>query len=92
MPDSRTLGAEERRSRREEPYRKMLENLPEKLPQTDPQAIAACELCDADGYRGARVCDHVDYREISARGHALASQALVDAKARRAAEAAEKHA
>lgn len=71
------------RAERERPYHEMVDRV---------QAIAVCDLCDSDGYRGARVCDHVDYREISARGHALASQALADAKARRKTEADEKQA
>lgn len=27
----------------------------------DPDAIAACRLCDVDGYRGTVVCDHQDH-------------------------------
>lgn len=35
-------------------------------------AIAACALCDSDGYAGGlRVCDHVDRRETARRGSAL---------------------
>lgn len=50
-------------------------------------AIAACGLCDSRGYTGsARVCDHVDRREIAARGSALVRAELAKAaEARRAA-------
>lgn len=50
-------------------------------------AIAACGLCDASGYTGsARVCDHVDRRQIAARGSALVRAELAKAaEARRAA-------
>ncbi|WP_051574264.1 hypothetical protein [Mycobacterium sp. URHB0044] len=50
-------------------------------------AIAACGLCDSQGYTGsARVCDHVDRREIAARGSALVRAELAKAaEARRAA-------
>jgi hypothetical protein len=33
-------------------------------------AIADCELCDDDGYRGPRVCDHVDHTAAYERGMA----------------------
>lgn len=51
------------------------------------EAIAACGLCDAQGYTGsARVCDHVDRRETHARGMALVRAELAKAaEARRAA-------
>ena len=39
-------------------------------------AIAACELCDEDGYRGGRVCAHVDYADTARAGAALVRQAL----------------
>lgn len=39
-------------------------------------AIALCELCDDDGYRGTHVCDHVDRRQTAAKGSALARAAL----------------
>lgn len=50
-------------------------------------AIAACGLCDSRGYTGsARVCDHVDRREIAARGSALVRAELAKAaEARRVA-------
>ena len=39
-------------------------------------AIAGCELCDADGYRGARVCDHIDHRPAAKRGMAAVRAAM----------------
>lgn len=39
-------------------------------------AIALCELCDDDGYRGTHVCDHVDRGQTAAKGSALARAAL----------------
>lgn len=44
------------------------------------RAIDACQICDVHGYRGGYVCDHVDRTETYRRGHALASQALAEAK------------
>lgn len=41
-----------------------------------PTAIAACMFCDAEGYRGAVVCDHVDYAAASKRGRAACLKAL----------------
>ena len=31
-------------------------------------ATASCPLCDDDGYRGARVCDHIDHTAAAKRG------------------------
>lgn len=39
-------------------------------------AVAHCELCDDDGYRGCSVCDHVDYRPAARRGMAAVRAAL----------------
>ncbi|SLG54060.1 hypothetical protein [Mycobacteroides abscessus] len=39
-------------------------------------AIALCDLCDDDGYRGTHVCDHVDRGTTAAKGSALARAAL----------------
>jgi hypothetical protein len=41
-----------------------------------PQTIAECDLCDDEGYRGSRVCDHVDYRPAAQRGMYLIRQVL----------------
>lgn len=43
------------------------------------QAVAACRMCDQDGYNGLTVCDHVDRTRTAAQGSALARQALVKA-------------
>lgn len=38
--------------------------------------IAACNLCNPDGYRAGVVCDHIDRTEISATGAAMVREAL----------------
>ena len=43
------------------------------------RAIANCRLCNADGYRGRTVCDHVDH----ATGRAAVRQVLADIAARK---------
>lgn len=43
------------------------------------QAIAACRMCDQDGYNGLAVCDHVDRTLTAAQGAARARQALIKA-------------
>ncbi|MEC4616289.1 hypothetical protein [Tsukamurella tyrosinosolvens] len=47
-------------------------------------AIAACGLCNADGYRGAVVCDHLDHAPAAARGRAKVQAELAAIAARRA--------
>jgi hypothetical protein len=51
----------------------MLDRYGEYTPSPEERAadIAACGLCDHDGYRNARVCDHVDRAESARRGMAL---------------------
>ena len=39
------------------------------LPAT--YAIAACHLCNGDGYRGTHPCDHVDHTPAAVRGREL---------------------
>lgn len=39
-------------------------------------AIAECELCDDDGYRGTTVCDHQEHADTNARGIALVRAAM----------------
>lgn len=45
-------------------------------PAYDAAAIVACTLCDDDGYRGLRVCDHVDYTAAARTGMAKVRAAL----------------
>lgn len=40
------------------------------------QAVAACTLCDSDGYRGAAVCDHTDHRPAAKRGMAKVRETM----------------
>jgi hypothetical protein len=49
--------------------------------------IAACALCDTDGYRGSTVCDHIDHAAESVNGRAEAARVLADIAARRASRA-----
>lgn len=46
----------------------------------DPYLIAHCELCDDDGYRGNRVCDHVDRTDIAKRGMTAVRAVLAKAR------------
>lgn len=39
-------------------------------------AIEACRLCNTDGYRGHRICDHIDRAPIYRRGMQLVREAL----------------
>lgn len=45
-------------------------NLDADTARLSAQAIVDCELCDDDGYRGPRVCDHVDHTAAYERGMA----------------------
>lgn len=50
-------------------------------------ARAACDLCDAAGYRPNRiVCDHIDRTEIARRGMALCRDVLKLPSLKRASE------
>lgn len=49
---------------------------PDDDPQARAQAIAACALCDDDGYRGGTVCDHVDHSAAAKRGMDTIRQAM----------------
>lgn len=40
------------------------------------EAIANCGQCDGQGYRGNRVCDHVDHTAAAKRGLAACREAL----------------
>lgn len=42
----------------------------------DPYLIAHCALCDDDGYRNKRVCDHVDHSVAAKRGMVKVRDAL----------------
>lgn len=43
--------------------------------------VAACGMCDADGYRGSVVCDHGDHRPAYVRGLAACREALREGNA-----------
>lgn len=49
---------------------------PEAAPHLTRAAIAACTLCDPEGYRGTNVCDHVDHQAAAKRGIAACRAAL----------------
>lgn len=66
---------------------------PEPTPEpgcaTEPprRAINECDLCDLYGYTPTRlVCDHIDHRPAAERGRRLVTQALNQARQRKAAE------
>ena len=44
--------------------------------QAAADAVAACNFCDDDGYRGIRVCDHTDRRDTARSGLAAVRAAL----------------
>jgi hypothetical protein len=44
----------------------------EELRQIRVMAIVNCDLCDDDGYRGNRVCDHREHSSTAARERAKA--------------------
>lgn len=48
-----------------------------------PAAIADCGLCNADGYRGGRICDHRDHFAETANGRALVQAELDKIRQRR---------
>jgi hypothetical protein len=56
-------------------------------PHSHRAQIAACALCDADGYRGSTVCDHRDHIADTVNGRAEAARVLADIAARRASRA-----
>lgn len=45
-------------------------------PHLDPHTIAACQLCDDDGYRASTVCDHTDHRAAAQRGMDLVRESM----------------
>jgi hypothetical protein len=49
--------------------------------------IAACSLCDEDGYRGSSICDHRDHAAETVHGRAEAARVLAEIAARRASRA-----
>jgi hypothetical protein len=54
----------------------VLDNVPSAT-EVRAEQIAACQLCDDDGYTPAgAVCDHIDHRPAAARGMALVREAL----------------
>lgn len=54
--------------------------------QQRAQAITACTLCDDEGYRGHRVCDHTDRTETHRKGIEACRQALKAAQTARQAQ------
>lgn len=62
----------------------MLDRYGEPLPEHHTaDAVAYCELCDDNGYRGHRVCDHVDHQAAAKRGMDMIRAALEEAKQRK---------
>lgn len=52
-------------------------------PHLGPAAIAACQLCDADGYRGGTVCDHREHYADTTAGRAAVNAELAKIRNRR---------
>lgn len=52
---------------------------------TKAAAIAQCDLCDDNGYRGRIVCDHIDHEPAAARGRAKIRAELDAIAARKSA-------
>jgi len=48
----------------------------ERAAHIDAAAIANCHLCDDDGYRGLRVCDHTDHAAAARHGMALVRRVM----------------
>lgn len=46
-------------------------------------AITNCQLCDNDGYRGTRICDHRDHFTDTANGRAMVQAELAKIHQRR---------
>jgi hypothetical protein len=68
MPDPRDPHAEQRRADRIRAYDDVMVQAHDDA-HLDPAEIAACTLCDDQGYRrNGCVCDHVDRTDIAARG------------------------
>lgn len=57
----------------------VLDNVPSAA-EVAAAAVAACTLCDDDGYHGSSVCDHTDHRAAAARGMQLVREALTKPK------------
>ena len=52
---------------------------PDDEPETSPE-VRHCPLCDAKGYRGATVCDHIDHAPAARRGMIRVRAALAEAR------------
>lgn len=77
MTDPRDPHAAERRAEREQAYRDaMLEQDLDRDTHLRAAKVADCPLCDDDGYRNNRVCDHIDRTAIAKRGIAKCREAL----------------
>jgi len=51
-------------------------NPDEPTPLERARAVADCDLCDDDGYRGNRTCDHIDHTQAALRGMAMIRAAM----------------
>ncbi len=62
----------------------VLDPVPDVVWAAKQRAINNCPLCDEDGYQGSTVCHHIDYRPAAERGRRLVTQALNQARQRKA--------
>jgi hypothetical protein len=62
----------------------MLDRYGEEQPtHFEAHAIADCHLCDDHGYRGHRVCNHIDYKAAAKRGMEKIRTTLEETKKRK---------
>lgn len=84
MPsDPRDPHAEDRRQAQLDRYDEAMVEYRATDPQARAHAVTQCGLCDDDGYRGNRVCDHREHYESTAGGRAEARAVLEEIRARR---------
>jgi hypothetical protein len=80
MPDPRDPTRAEREAEKQRQYREGISEYRAIHDLSDAhltaQAITNCPLCDDDGYRNRRVCDHRDHSQAAARGSARIREIL----------------
>jgi hypothetical protein len=54
----------------------MLDRYGDEIEEPNPQDVVNCFLCDDHGYRGHRVCDHIDHAAAARRGMEMIRAAL----------------
>lgn len=85
MPDPLDPGRDEHAAEKLRRYDEDMARYRETEGLHDPWVISQCGLCNDEGYRGNRVCDHVDHFTQNAGGRAEAKLVLEQIAARRRA-------